>query len=146
GAWGQGWRGRRGRRPWVDSAWRWWVARSRRLLWSTGTQCLSGGEPLQRTIMSGPGPTADARRVVRRRGPSQAMRSVVVHYKELALKGKNRPWFIQLLVRNLKVALTGLHVASVRSIMGRIELELGDEPSWDELRARLSRVFGIANF
>ena len=74
------------------------------------------------------------------------MTSVVVHYKELALKGKNRPWFIQLLVRNVKIALAGLHVMSVRSIMGRIELELGDDTPWDELRARLSRVFGIANF
>ena len=53
------------------------------------------------------------------------MNSIVVHYKELALKGKNRPWFIQLLVRNLKAALAGLHVASVRSIMGAIEIELG---------------------
>jgi tRNA uracil 4-sulfurtransferase len=74
------------------------------------------------------------------------MKSVVVHYKELALKGKNRPWFIQLLVRNLKAALAGLHVAAVRSIMGRIELELGDDTAWDEVRDRLSRVFGIANF
>ena len=74
------------------------------------------------------------------------MKSVVVHYKELALKGKNRPWFIQLLVRNIKVALAGLHVASVRSIMGRIELALGDDTPWDDLRARLGRVFGIANF
>ena len=74
------------------------------------------------------------------------MNSIVVHYKELALKGKNRPWFIQLLVRNLKVALAGLHVAAVRSMMGRIEIELGDEAPWDEVRARLARVFGIANF
>jgi len=74
------------------------------------------------------------------------MKRVVVHYKELALKGKNRPWFIQLLVRNIKVALAGLHVMSVRSIMGRIELELGDDTPWEELRARLSRVFVIANF
>jgi tRNA uracil 4-sulfurtransferase len=74
------------------------------------------------------------------------MRSVVVHYKELALKGKNRPWFIQLLVRNLKTALTGLHVREIRSIMGRIELELGDDSPWDEVHARLTRVFGIANF
>ena len=44
------------------------------------------------------------------------MKRVVVHYKELALKGKNRPWFIQLLVRNMKVALAGLHVTSVRSM------------------------------
>ena len=74
------------------------------------------------------------------------MKSVVVHYKELALKGKNRPWFIQLLVRNLQVALAGLDVAAVRSIMGRIELELGDATPWNEVRDRLSRVFGIANF
>jgi thiamine biosynthesis protein ThiI len=74
------------------------------------------------------------------------MNAVVVHYKELALKGRNRPWFIQLLVRNLKIALAGLHVRSVRSIIGRIELEIGDDTPRDELRARLSRVFGIANF
>ena len=74
------------------------------------------------------------------------MNAVVVHYKELALKGRNRPWFIQLLVRNLKIALAGLHVRSVRSIMGRIELEIGDDTPRDELRVRLARVFGIANF
>jgi tRNA uracil 4-sulfurtransferase len=74
------------------------------------------------------------------------MTSVVVHYKELALKGKNRPWFIQFLVRNLKTTLAGLHVRTVRSVMGRIELELGDDTPHDELRDRLSRVFGIANF
>ena len=74
------------------------------------------------------------------------MKSVVIHYKELALKGKNRPWFIQLLVRNLKSALAGLHVHAVRSIMGRIELEVGADTPWEELRDRLQRVFGIANF
>ena len=74
------------------------------------------------------------------------MTSIVVHYKELALKGKNRPWFVQLLVRNLKTALAGLHVASVRSSMGRIELELRPDSPQAEVRERLSRVFGIANF
>jgi thiamine biosynthesis protein ThiI len=74
------------------------------------------------------------------------MTSIVVHYKELALKGKNRPWFIQLLVRNLKTALAGLHVASVRSSMGRIELELRSDSSRNEVGERLGRIFGIANF
>src|SRR2546425_2357483 len=73
------------------------------------------------------------------------MNAIVVHYKELALKGKNRPWFIRLLVRHLKVALAGLHVRSIRSIMGRIEIELGSG-SWDAVRERIARVFGIANF
>jgi len=74
------------------------------------------------------------------------MNSIVVHYKELALKGRNRPWFIQLLIRNLKIALAGLHIPAFRSAMGRIEIELGADTPWEEVRARLSRVFGVANF
>jgi len=77
------------------------------------------------------------------------MNAIVVHYKELALKGRNRPWFVQQLVRNLRVALGGLDVRSIRSLMGRIEIELAEtvgSPAWDELRQRISRVFGIANF
>ena len=74
------------------------------------------------------------------------MNAVVVHYKELALKGKNRPWFIQVLIRNLKTALAGLHVRAFRSSMGRIEIELGPDSPWPEVRARMERVFGIANF
>jgi len=77
------------------------------------------------------------------------MNAVVVHYKELALKGRNRPWFIQRLVRNIRDTLKGLPVRSVRSIVGRIEIELAGDLSdadREEVRARLSRVFGIANF
>jgi thiamine biosynthesis protein ThiI len=74
------------------------------------------------------------------------MRSIVVHYKELALKGRNRPWFVQVLVRNLRSALRGLPVSGVRAVMGRIEIDLNDEAAWDEARGRVRRVFGIANF
>jgi thiamine biosynthesis protein ThiI len=74
------------------------------------------------------------------------MRSIVVHYKELALKGRNRPWFVQILTRNLRRALKGLDVAGVRSVMGRIEIDLGPTASFDEAKRRVARVFGIANF
>jgi thiamine biosynthesis protein ThiI len=74
------------------------------------------------------------------------MRSIVVHYKELALKGRNRPWFVQLLVRNLRAALRGVEVSAVRPVMGRIEIDLADDRQWDEARERVRRVFGIANF
>ena len=79
------------------------------------------------------------------------MNTIVVHYKELALKGKNRPWFIQLLIRNLKAGLAGLDV-DVRATMGRIEIELPNAGSqdldavWAAARERIRRVFGIANF
>lgn len=74
------------------------------------------------------------------------MRSIVVHYKELALKGRNRPWFIRQLVRHLRAALVGLPVGPVRSAMGRLEIPLDDEGAWPEVRERIGRVFGIANF
>ena len=48
------------------------------------------------------------------------MNSIVIHYKELALKGKNRPWFVQVLIRNLRQALKGIDVRSIRSVMGRL--------------------------
>jgi thiamine biosynthesis protein ThiI len=76
------------------------------------------------------------------------MTSIVVHYKELSLKGRNRPWFVELLVRNIREALAGLPVVRVRSIIGRIEVELGAsaEAARSEIQERLARVFGIANF
>jgi len=74
------------------------------------------------------------------------MTPIVVHYKELALKGRNRPWFVNLLVRNLRAALKGLGVVSVRSVMGRIEIDLDDGAPVDRVGDRLRRVFGIANF
>ena len=74
------------------------------------------------------------------------MNSIVVHYQELALKGKNRPWFLGRLVRNLRRALSDLDVRSVRALMGRIEVVLGPEASRAEVGERISRVFGIANF
>jgi thiamine biosynthesis protein ThiI len=74
------------------------------------------------------------------------MKSIVIHYQEIALKGKNRPWFIARLTRNIREAVRGLDVAEVRVLMGRIEVVLGPGSSWDAVRGRLSTVFGIANF
>ena len=74
------------------------------------------------------------------------MTSVVIHYKELALKGRNRPWFVKILIRNLRTALTDFDIRSIRSVMGRIEVDLGAATSWDAVSDRVRRVFGIANY
>ena len=66
------------------------------------------------------------------------------HYSEIALKGKNRSWFVGRLVRNLHSALAGLHVKEVRTPIGRIEIVLGQDDALPEVRDRLSRVFGVA--
>ena len=74
------------------------------------------------------------------------MTSVLVHYSEVALKGKNRSWFVGRLVRNIHGALAGLHVREVRTPIGRIEIILGDDSAMPEILDRLSRIFGIANY
>ena len=74
------------------------------------------------------------------------MKSVVVHYQEIALKGNNRPYFIARLVRNLREATSDLGVREVRVLMGRIELELESDADWAMVKGRVRRVFGIANF
>ena len=71
---------------------------------------------------------------------------MIVHYAELALKGRNRPWFIYTLVRNIRHALADQDVVHVRPLMGRIEVRLGPGAAWPEIRARLARLPGIGNF
>jgi thiamine biosynthesis protein ThiI len=71
---------------------------------------------------------------------------VVVHYGELALKGRNRPWFINTLVRSIRAALGGLDVREVRAMAGRIVVSLGPEADWIEVRERLRWLPGIGNF
>ncbi len=74
------------------------------------------------------------------------MTSIVVHYQEIALKGKNRPWFIARLVNNIRHATSDLDIRAVRPLVGRLELQLGPTGTYEEVRERLARVFGIANF
>jgi thiamine biosynthesis protein ThiI len=74
------------------------------------------------------------------------MNSVVVHYQEIALKGRNRPWFIGRLVRNIRAATSDLNVTGVVAKMGRIDVTLGTPDAWDAVADRLRQVFGIANF
>src|SRR5688500_13997138 len=74
------------------------------------------------------------------------MKSIIVHYQEIALKGNNRPWFIARLARNLREATSDLGVREVRVLMGRVEVLLDENTDWVPVRDRISRVFGVANF
>jgi thiamine biosynthesis protein ThiI len=74
------------------------------------------------------------------------MKSLIIHYAEIALKGRNRPWFIARLVRNLREATADLGVKQVRALMGRIELVVPEGVDWEALGARVRRVFGVGNF
>jgi thiamine biosynthesis protein ThiI len=74
------------------------------------------------------------------------LNSFVVHYQEIALKGKNRPWFLGRLVRNLRSATADLDVAGVHALCGRLEVALGPLADTQEVGERIRRTFGIANY
>ncbi len=73
-------------------------------------------------------------------------RHAVVHYHEIALKGRNRPFFLNRLVRNIERAASDLPLKRVVPLPGRLLVELADVAAWPQLRERLSTVVGIANF
>jgi thiamine biosynthesis protein ThiI len=74
------------------------------------------------------------------------MNSIIVHYQEIALKGRNRPWFIGRLVRNLRRLTSDLDIKDVRTLMGRLEVVLGPGASHTEVSERIALAFGVANF
>jgi len=74
------------------------------------------------------------------------LKSIILHYQEIALKGNNRPWFVTRLARNLRLATKGTGVREVRVLMGRIELLLNEGADWKIVRDRITDVFGVANF
>lgn len=74
------------------------------------------------------------------------MRCAIVHYHELALKGRNREYFEQRLVRNIRLALKGLGVKRIESLRSRIRVVLPSSASDKTVKDRLARVFGVANF
>ncbi|MFQ5594619.1 MAG: tRNA uracil 4-sulfurtransferase ThiI [Anaerolineae bacterium] len=71
---------------------------------------------------------------------------VVIHYHEIGLKGRNRPLFEKKLLNNVMRRTKGLGVRRGRRLSGRLMLELEPRVSWEAIRERLERVFGIAYF
>ena len=71
-------------------------------------------------------------------------RVAIVHYHEISLKGGTRPLFLRHLLRNLERATADLGVAAGQR-PGRVVLALDDHPDPDAVKARVARVFGVAN-
>ena len=70
---------------------------------------------------------------------------VVIRYHEIALKGRNRPFFVRRLVEHVERVTVDLAVGAVERASARLLLPLRDPACWPEVRTRLGRVFGVAN-
>jgi tRNA uracil 4-sulfurtransferase len=73
-------------------------------------------------------------------------RCIVVHYHELALKGRNRPRFLARLTTNLRRATKGLGITAIRALPGRVVLDLADAADGEAVGCRVADVFGVANY
>ena len=71
---------------------------------------------------------------------------VIAHYHELALKGRNRPFLVDRLVRNIREAFRDISHCHVESLAGRIRISLEDPAQWATIKSRLDATFGLANF
>lgn len=74
------------------------------------------------------------------------MRCAIVHYHELALKGRNRDYFEQRLTENIRKVLRDMGAKRIENLRSRIRIVLPDNAIKREVIERLTRVFGIANF
>jgi len=74
------------------------------------------------------------------------MNSALIRYHEVALKRGNRPYFVELLKRNLRSSVEGLGLKEVKNLPGRLCMVFNGEADGDEIRRRLACVFGVANF
>jgi tRNA uracil 4-sulfurtransferase len=68
----------------------------------------------------------------------------VAHYHEVGLKGRNREFFEDALVRNLKRSLRGTGYRRVKRLFGRIVADFDRTNLIDEAVERAARVFGVA--
>ena len=70
---------------------------------------------------------------------------IIARYHEIALKGRNRPFFVDKLARNLRRVTADLG-GKVQVLAGRVGIDVPDATPWETVRERISTVFGIANF
>ncbi len=73
------------------------------------------------------------------------MKYIICHYGEIALKGKNRPFFENKLVKNIKKTLNKEKIDFVKRIFGRIIIKLNKRVEKEESE-KFKNIFGVANF
>ncbi|MEA2020113.1 MAG: tRNA uracil 4-sulfurtransferase ThiI [Patescibacteria group bacterium] len=79
------------------------------------------------------------------------MKGYLIHYGEIGIKGENRPFFENKLVKNITKVTgnLGLKQKPIKKLYGRYFLETSKQASSKleaKIETRLARTFGIANF
>ena len=70
----------------------------------------------------------------------------IVKIHEIALKGKNRPWFMRRLADNLRRCTRGAGVEEVWKGHMMIGLTMAEDADWEVVKERIRDCFGVAKF
>jgi tRNA uracil 4-sulfurtransferase len=74
------------------------------------------------------------------------MNSVLIRYHEIALKKGNRPYFTELLKRNILAAVKDLGAKEIKSLPARLLLSFRNDIDSEIAITRINSVFGVANY
>lgn len=69
---------------------------------------------------------------------------ILIRYGEISLKGLNKSFFVDMLVKNIKSSLKRIHENKVERIQGRFIVRVNEE-NYLEAISRLKKVFGIVS-
>ncbi len=72
--------------------------------------------------------------------------TILIHYHEINLKKNNRGWFESRLFQHLQALLRDLPHEGVKRFAGRMTVSLSPGSPVGEIRSRLRKAFGVANF
>ena len=71
---------------------------------------------------------------------------LLIHYHEISLKGRNRPFFERALLKNIKMSVPESAITRADILFGRIVVGLKGEADEKLIKESVRRVFGVANF
>jgi len=74
------------------------------------------------------------------------MSILIIHYDEIILKGKNRPFFERIMIDNIKELLGGEEIGKISREGGRIVIKTSNETNSEQIAKILEKMPGISNF
>ncbi len=71
---------------------------------------------------------------------------IIIHYDEITLKGKNRPFFERALMRNIEEMLEGIKRGKIYKELGKFIIDINEQTETREIKEILKNIPGISNF
>ncbi len=71
---------------------------------------------------------------------------IIIHYDEITLKGKNRPFFERALMRNIEEMLKEINCRKVHKELGKFIIDINKQTETRKIKEVLKNIPGISNF